>query len=512
MSKKLLKSTALVGSMTMISRVLGQARETVFAVMFGATAGMDAFLVAFKIPNFMRRLFAEGSFSQAFVPILSEYKTQKSEAEMQDLVQHVMGTLGAIVLLISLIGMLCSAVWIMAFAPGFLHDPAKFADATLLLRITFPYIFFISLTALAGGVLNCFGKFAIPAFTPVLLNITMIGSALVGARYFKLPIEAAAWGVLLGGVVQLAFQLPYLYRLKMLRWPKWGWRHPGVQRVLRLMMPALFGASIAQISLLFDTIFASFLKTGSVSWLNYSDRLVQFPLGVLGVALSTVVLPHLSRKHSQALHSDFNHSLDWAMRLVLLFALPAAVGMMVLSGPLIVTLFQYGHFSPFDAEMSTHSLIAFSFGLLFFIWVKVLVSAFYARQDTRTPVKIGLIAMAANFIFNATLIWPLAHVGLALSTSLASLVNCGLLFAVLCRRKIYQPRPGWARIWIAAVISNAVMVGVLFLLQHSFQHWIQWHLVARIGHLTVLLVAAMVCYCACLWVCGIRKKDLMFEE
>jgi putative peptidoglycan lipid II flippase len=510
MSKKLLKSTAVIGFMTLLSRILGQARETVFAVVFGATAGMDAFLVAFKIPNFMRRLFAEGSFSQAFVPILSEYKTKCTEAEMRNLVQHVTGTLGAIVLAISLFGMVFSSLWILVFAPGFIHEPVKFDMASTMLRITFPYIFFISLTALAGGVMNCFGKFSIPAFTPVLLNVCMIVAVWFFAKDFHNPIMAGAWGVFAGGVVQCAFQLPFLYKLNLLRWPKWGWNHPGVQRIIKLMIPALFGASIAQISLLLDTVFASFLQTGSVSWLNYSDRLMQFPLGIFGIALSTAVLPHLSRKYAQQDHESFNRSLDWAMRLVLMVALPASIGMMFLAGPMVITLFQYRQFTPFDALMSTHSLMAFSFGLMFFIWVKVLVSAYYARQDTRSPVRTGLYAMGTSFVMNAILIWPLGQTGLALSTSIASLVNCSLLFFRLVRRDIYKPLPGWLRIWRATIIANIVMAGLLWYLKGSFEQWVHWGISDRAWHLTMLIVIGSLGYFVSLWLCGIRKKDLVF--
>ena len=510
MSKRLLRSTATVGFMTLLSRILGQARETVFAILFGATAGMDAFLVAFKIPNFMRRLFAEGSFSQAFVPILSEYKAKYTEAEMQDLVQNVAGTLGGILLLVSLCGMIFSSIWIIVFAPGFIHETTKFDLACTLLRITFPYIFFISLTALAGGILNCFGKFSIPAFTPVLLNVCMIATAWFLSPYFKEPIIAGAWGVFLGGIVQLAFQLPFLIKLKMLRWPKWGWQHPGVQRIMKLMVPALFGASIAQISLLLDTVYASFLKTGSVSWLNYSDRLMQFPLGIFGTALSTVVLPHLARKYAQQDHVSFNHSLDWAMRLVLILALPAAIGMMLLSGPMVVTLFQYREFTPYDAMMSEHSLIAFSFGLLFFIWVKVLVSAYYARQDTRSPVRVGIYAMIASALLSLILIFPLGHVGLALSTSLASMLNCTLLFWGLLNREIYKPQPGWLKFWRAAIVGNVVMGLVLWYGKGSFDQWIHYHVWARCWHLLLIIVLGCVSYFACLWLCGIRKRDLIF--
>lgn len=508
---KLLKSAATVGFMTLLSRILGQLRETLFAILFGATAGMDAFLVAFKIPNFMRRLFAEGSFSQAFVPILSEYKSTSTEAEMKSLIQHVAGTLGLIVLCISLCGMIFSGAWVLAFAPGFWHSPEKYRLASELLRITFPYIFFISLTALAGGVLNCFGRFSVAAFTPVLLNVAMIGTALCLAPYFKDPIEAGAWGVVLGGLLQLLFQLPFLARMGLLTWPKWGWQHPGVQRVIKLMLPALFGASIAQIGLLMDTVFASFLKTGSVSWLNYADRLMQFPLGIFGIALSTVILPHLASHHSKNQHQEFNHSFDWALKMVLLVGLPASLGMMCLSGPIVISLFQYRNFTAFDAKMTQEALMAFSAGLLFFIWVKVLVSAYYARQDTRTPVRIGIIAMCVNIACNVISTRYFGHVGLAMSTTIASAFNCGMLFWILRRRNLYQPAGGWRKISLAGLFANAMMALVLWYSQGQFDHWVAATFFWRALHLTLLIVLAMVSYLASLWLAGIRPRDFLYS-
>ena len=434
MSFKLFRSTVLVSALTGISRILGLIREIVFATLFGATSGMDAFLVAFKIPNFLRRLFAEGAFSQAFVPILGEYKERQSQEEFVELIRKVSGSLALVVFWVSVIGSLSSAIWIGVFAPGFWHQAEKFSWATEMLRVTFPYLFFISLTALSGSVLNTLGKFAIPAVTPVILNIVLIAGAVFFRNYFHLPIMVLAWSVLAAGILQFLFQLPFLYQAGVLRVPVIAFRDPAVRRVLKLMIPALYGASVAQISLLFDTVFASFLKTGSVSWLYYSDRLMQFPLGVFGVALSTVVLPHLSRRVAASDHEGFNQGLAFGLRWVFLIGLPASMGLMVLARPLVLTFLNYGAFNQQDVLMTEHSLMAFSLGVVCFMAVKVLVTAFYSRQDIKTPVKIASLSVGVNIVLNALLMWPLGHVGIALATTIASLINMIFLWAMLYKK------------------------------------------------------------------------------
>lgn len=507
MSSKLFKSTIVVGFMTLLSRILGLLREMVFATQFGATGSMDAFLVAFKIPNFMRRLFAEGAFAQAFVPVFAAQSESGDREQMRQTVRFISGTLAVIVLLVALVGMATSMVWVSLFAPGFVDEPQKFDLAQQMLRITFPYIFFVSLTALAGGVLNSLHKFAVPAVTPVLLNLAIIGSVLGLSSGFQDPVVAAAYGVLMGGIIQLLWQLPFLYRVGMLVKPVWGWSQPVVRRVIKLMVPVIFGASVAQISLLFDTIFASFLKTGSVSWLYYSDRLVQFPLGVFGVALSTVVLPTLSKQHVSDQRA-YNRSLDWALRLVIVLGIPAAVGIAVLSGPMVATFFGYDAFSTHDVIMSRNSLVAFAVGLVFFIAVKVLVSAFYARQQMKTPVKIAAVSMLCNLLFNAILIWPLAHVGLALATSLGALVNVSLLYWQLRKQHIYQPESAWGRTWVATSIACLGMVSLLYWLSPNIQIWATWTAGQRIWHLLLLILSAKVVYVLLLYLCGIRKQNL----
>lgn len=502
------KSTVIVSLMTFLSRILGLLREMVFATTFGATAGMDAFLVAFKIPNFLRRLFAEGAFSQAFVPVLSEYHSQYSASDMKALIQRVSGTLALIVLMVSIIGSLTSSIWIGIFAPGFHQAGSKFHLASQMLSITFPYLFFITLTALAGGILNVFHKFAVPAFTPVLLNVCLIVFALWGAPHFKYPEIAVAWGVLVAGIFQFIFQLPFLKNLGMLVWPKWGWNDPGVKRVLKLMMPALFGASVAQISLLLDTIFASFLKTGSVSWLYYSDRLMQFPLGVIGVALSTVALPHLSKYHAHQNEAAYQETLNNALRLVFVVALPSAVMLALFSGPILVTLFGYHAFSLFDIKMSQQSLIAFAVGLLFFIAVKVLVSAFYAKQNTRIPVRIGVIAMLVNMLLNLALIFPLKHAGLALATSLAAMINALLLLVVLKRKGWFQFQGQWWRFLVPVILSLLIISGLIQWLNPTTAQWYGLPVTARVLHLAIWLCGFVLAYSGLLWIMGVRKKHL----
>jgi putative peptidoglycan lipid II flippase len=419
MSRRLLKSTAAVGGMTLLSRLLGFARDMVVARIFGASAGTDAFFVAFKIPNFMRRLFAEGAFSQAFVPVLSEYKSQREHQEVRQLVADVTGTLGGFLFLITAVGVVAAPWLIYVFAPGFSGEPDKFALAGDMLRLTFPYLLFISVTALFGGVLNTYGRFSIPAFTPVFLNLVLIAAALWLAPLMQQPIVALAWGVFIAGLVQLLFQLPYVARLGLLSWPRWAWHVEGIQRIIKLMLPAIFGSSVAQINLLFDTLLASMLVTGSVSWLYYSDRLVEFPLGVFGIALATVILPSLSKNFAEKSAEEFSRTLDWALRWVMLIGTPAMVGLLVLSGPMLTTLFLYGEFTQQDVRMASLSLMAYSVGLMGFMLVKVLAPAYYSRQDTKTPMKIGVKAMIANMVLNVVFVVPMvlyaipgAHAGL----------------------------------------------------------------------------------------------------
>ncbi|HET6725823.1 MAG TPA: murein biosynthesis integral membrane protein MurJ [Gammaproteobacteria bacterium] len=515
MKRSLFRSTSLVGGMTLLSRVLGFARDVTFAQIFGAGVVMDAFFVAFKIPNFMRRLFAEGAFSQAFVPVLGEVKAQGGEAEVRDFINRVCGTLSLVLAIVTAIGIVAAPIFIYIFAPGFTDDPNRYALSVAMLRLTFPYLLFISLTALAGGILNTYGRFGVPAFTPVILNIILIAAAIWLAPLLPRPGLALAWGVLIAGAVQLAFQVPFLWRLRLLPRPRLAGRHPAVRRTLRLMLPALFGSSVSQINMLADTLIASFLVTGSVSWLYYSDRLMEFPLGVFAIALATVILPGLSAHHAERKPEAFSATLDWALRLALVVVLPAAVGLFMLAGPLIATLFRYGEFGTHDVQMAQWSLMAYSVGLVGFTLVKILAPGYYARQDIRTPVRVGVIAVVANIVFNAAITAPLAllgfrapHAGLALSTSLAAFVNAGLLYWGLRRSGVYRAAGGWLLLIIRVVVANAAMAVMLAFGVGPLSLWFGWSGLGRAWHLAVWVVAAVAVYFGVLALIGLRPRHL----
>lgn len=508
MSNRLLKSTAVVGSVTFLSRIFGFIRDVVLAHALGAGLATDAFFVAFKIPNLLRRLFAEGAFSQAFVPVFSAYHIHRNHTELQQLVDRVAGILGLILLLVTLAGIIGAPILVMVFAPGFLEQESKYELTVHLLRITSPYLLFVSLTALAGGILNTYRQFWIPAITPLFLNLALISATLWIAPRIEVPVTALAWSVLFAGIVQLLFQLPFLARLELLPRPHPIWKDPGVQRIFKLMLPAIIGSSVVQINLLIDTLLASFLATGSISWLYYSDRLVEFPLGIFGIALATVILPSLSEKHAQASKESFSHTLDWALRWSCFIGIPAAVGLAILAGPILTTLFQYGEFSRYDVTMTSRSLIAYSFGLVPFILIKILAPGFYARQDMRTPVRIAIVAMLANIILNLALIFPLAHAGLALATSLSAWLNAGLLFLILKRQGIYYPQPGWPLLSLRIIVANAIMAMTLWWLTPTLITWLNWDILARTSHILLLISTAVAVYVTALFMMGVRPRLL----
>jgi putative peptidoglycan lipid II flippase len=509
MSKSLVKSTSAVAAMTMISRVFGFIRDMVTAHLFGAGLFSDAFFVAFRIPNFMRRLFAEGSFSQAFVPVLSEYQKQKTPEEIQRFLNSMAGTLGAVLLLVTVLGIILAPVIVKIFAGGYVVGSERYNLAVMMLRITFPYLLLISLTAFCGAILNTYSRFWVAAFTPVFLNISMIAAAIFLAPHLHIPIVALAWGVFFAGIIQLLFQIPFLRRMGLLPHPRIDFHNRGVTKVLKLMVPALFGVSVSQVNLLLDTLFASFLVVGSVSWLYFSDRLMEFPLGVFGVAISTVILPHLSRHHASESLKDFSLTLDWALRCVLLVGLPAAVVLAVISGPLLSTLLQYGHFDGHAVLMTRQSLSAFAIGIAPFMLIKILTAGFYAKQDMRTPVRIGILSMLANMIFNIILIWPLAHAGIALATSLASLVNMGFLYYFLRQKNIYQPRAGWKNFIVRLVFANLLLAGWLWFGAGDIEMWIAQKALWRGLHLFGLLGSAVIVYFLALWLAGVRPRHLL---
>ncbi|MDD3353783.1 murein biosynthesis integral membrane protein MurJ [Zoogloea sp.] len=503
----LLRALATVSGMTLLSRILGFVRDFVVARSFGAGVETDAFFVAFRLPNLLRRMFAEGAFSQAFVPILAEYKNQRSADETHALISHVASVLGVVVLIISILGALAAPAIIHTTAPGFSGSPEKFALTVELTRITFPYIFFMSLVALAGGVLNTWSRFAIPAFTPVLLNLSFIGMALFAAPYFDPPILALGWAVFIGGLAQVLLQLRPLARIGML--PRFSLRFsdPGVRRILKLMAPAILGVSVSQISLLINTVFASFLPSGSVSWLYYADRLMEFPAGMLGVALGTILLPSLSRMHADKNPQAFSELLDWGLRLTLMLTLPAALGLALLAVPLITTLFHHGAFAAEDVLQTRTALIAYSIGLAGLILVKVLAPAFYARQDIRTPVKIGLLTLALTQAMNLAFIGWLAHAGLALSIGLASCFNAGMLYRGLRQRGVYHPQPGWLGFLGKLLSALGVLAAGIHWAAGPDSLWLAASGLERTLRLCALVIGGIGVYFGVLFGLGFRIKD-----
>ncbi len=510
---RLLKSTSVVGSMTLLSRVTGLVRDIAFSHWFGAGIAMDAFFVAFRIPNLFRRFFAEGAFSQAFVPILSEYRANRSAEETRVLIARVSGTLGLVLFAVTALGVVSAPVLILVFASGFVGDGGRYEIATAMLRFTFPYLFFISLTALAGGVLNAHRRFAVPAFTPVLLNLVLIGCALWISPLLEQPALALAIGVFAAGIAQLAFQLPFLQREGLLPRPQWGGSDPGVRRILNLMLPIIFGSSVAQINILLDTWIASFLVTGSISWLYYSERLVEFPLGVFGIALATVILPSLSEHHAKDSGDAFSGTLDWALRSVLAIALPAAVGLALLAEPILTTIFYGGEFTELDVQMAAASLRAFAPGLIGFILVKVLAPGYFARQDTRTPVRIGVRAFVLGMVLNAVFVltllatrWAPPHAGLAAATTLSALFNCALLLSGLIKHGVYRPRAGWRLLFGQVLLACAAMGAFVLVLLDRLG---DWHTMSTWGQIGALLVSigggGIVYFAACLLL-GLRSR------
>ena len=517
------------GGMTMLSRVFGLVRDQVFNTTFGTTWMTDAFWVAFRIPNFMRRLFAEGSFSTAFVPVFTEIKETRDHADLKALMARTAGTLGGVLLLVTALGMLFAPQLATAFTQA---DPAPGQDQliTTLLRLTFPFLLFVSLTALAAGALNSFQRFGWPAFTPIILNLCMIAGALWGSKFTDPPILAMGWAILAAGVLQLLFQLPQLARLDLLALPRWGWTHPDVRKVMRLMVPTLLGSSVAQVNLLFDTFIAAMLVHGSQSWLSTADRFLEFPLGVFGIALGTVILPTLSRHHVNTDRAGFSKSLDWGLRTTLLIILPAMLGLMLLALPLVSTIFQYGKFTADAARMTALSVFGLSFGLPAFALVKTVLPAFYARQDTRTPVRAGLVAMVANMVFNVALLallyvlWvpdaakaegvmatlarvPGLHFALGIASALSSYLNLLLLWRWLRKANVFDPQPGWGRFLLRMLLANAAMAAAVLAGLHLAPEFTEVGKWTRIGWLGLLVGGGAATYALALLALGFRPRD-----
>jgi putative peptidoglycan lipid II flippase len=516
-TRHLLRSSAMVSFMTQMSRVLGMVRDIVLANAIGAghTPGADAFFLAFRIPQFLRRLFAEGAFAQAFVPVLAEYRAKGDKAAVRDLINHVAGVLGGTSLAVSALVVLASPWFTILFAPGFwLHDPERFGLTSDMLRITFPYLFLITMTGFASSVLNTYDRFAAAAATPILMNLTLILAATVATPWFDEPVFAMAWGVLISGMVQLVFQLPSMHRLHLMPVPKWNWQHEGVQRILKLMLPAIFGVSVSQINLMMDAILASFLPTGSVAWLYYSERVAELPLGIFGVAVATVILPSLSRSHIAESPKEFSATLDWAIRINLLIGLPAALALIVLATPILSTLFEHGQTSAHDIQMSAWATRAYALGLLGFMMIKVLAPGFYARQDLRTPVRIGVISVVAAQVMNVIFMivfhqaWGMGHVGLALATALAAYINSVLLFRGLRQQGVYRYERGWGRFVLQLLSANGAMVLVLGSLLYRWPDWSHYSWNMRVLYLGVMCSAGIGSYALMLLVSGLRPGHL----
>jgi putative peptidoglycan lipid II flippase len=503
-------SFAKIGGNTLLSRLLGFVRDLIVARVFGADVNTDAFFVAFKIPNFMRRLFAEGAFSLALVPVLHEHRSRRGFPELRRFVDDLTGTLGGVLLAVTVLGVIGAPILILVFAPGFAGAVGKQLLATEMLRLTFPYVLFISLTALAAGILNTYERFGVPAFTPVLLNLSLIGCALFLAPRMEQPIMALAWGVLIAGIAQFGLQLPFLARLELLPRPRFNPRNEGVRRVFGRMAPALFGVSVTQIGLLLDTVLASFLVTGSISWLYYSERLMEFPMGILGVALGTVILPKLSQKHQSAQSLEaFSLTLEWALRWVLLLGVPAAVGLSVLAAPLMATLFQTEAFTARDVTMASYSLMVYAIGLVAFMCVKVLAPGYYARQDARTPVRFALVALGTNLVLSLLLMRPLGHAGLALATTIGASVNAGLLMRGLVREGVFRPRGDW-RPLMAKGLGASLLMGVLIWWGSGESGaWIAASSWERVVRLAGWILAGLLVYFTALFALGVRPRHFL---
>lgn len=510
----LLKTLFTVGSMTFASRILGFVRDTLIARVFGAGMFTDAFIVAFRIPNFLRRISAEGAFSQAFVPILAEYKQQRTHNETKALINHVATLLGLFLVVLTILGMLAAPWVVQVTAPGFAADATKFDLTVDLLRITFPYILFISLVSLSGGVLNTYGNFSTPAFTPVWLNVSFIVAMLLAAPYFDNSIRVLAWAVFVGGILQLLYQLPYLSKLGLIPRIDLNLHDEGVWRILKLMGPAIIGVSAPQISILINTVIASSLVTGSVSWLYFADRLMEFPTGLLGVALGTILLPSLSKSVADKDDNEYSHLLDWGLRLTFMLALPAAVALAVLAVPLITSLFMYGAFTAHDVTMTKVPLMAYSFGLVGLILVKVLAPGFYSRQNIKTPVKIALFTLVVTQLMNVLFVFVLdfkefRHAGLALSIGLGACVNAGLLFYHLRKRGYYHPQSGWWLFLFKLALAVVVMAIAVHFVAGADVLWFDYNLIDKILRLLGLLLIGAGTYFVMLWLMGIRVKDFM---
>jgi putative peptidoglycan lipid II flippase len=507
------RAAVSVSAMTLASRITGFIRDILIAIHFGAGSAADAFFVAFRIPNLLRRLFAEGAFSQAFVPVLGQWRSRQGDEATRALAAKVQGMLIVSLLVISAIGVVAAPLLVYLIGSGFARDPDKFSLTVLLLRICFPYILFISLVSLAAGVLNTYGKFKAAAFAPVLLNLSFIGFILLAAQRFEQPVLALAVAVFFGGVAQLVFLMAALSRIGMLVMPRWDPKDEGVIRILKLMGPAILGVSVAQISMIINTNIASHLGDGAVSWIYYADRLLEFPSALLGVALGTVLLPSLVRHHSASDPGAYSRLLDWGLRITLTLALPAALALALMAVPIVSTLFWHGDaFTRHDVMMTRHALIAYSVGLAGLILVKVLAPGFYARQNIRTPVKVAIATLVITQLLNLALVPLLSHAGLALAISAGAWFNAGWLWFLMLRSGAYRPEPGWGAFLFKLAIALYLMGGAIWYSMGRESSWFELPGGARAVRLALVIVAGALAYFAALGVMGFRPRDFARHE
>jgi len=526
LSEKLIKSGVIVSVMTLLSRVLGLVRDVVIANVLGAGVAADVFFFANKIPNFLRRLFAEGAFAQAFVPVLSEYHANDEkyglsvkEGETRKLIAQVSGTLGVIISIVTLVGMIASPIFVMLFGPGWFADwlnggpkAQQFELASSLLKITFPYLWFVSLTALSGAILNTFGRFAVSSFTPVLLNICIITCAIYLSPLFDNPAYALAWGVFIGGFAQFAFQIPFIIKAGVFVKPQWAWHTKGVAKIRRLIVPALFGVSVTQINLLLDTLIASILVTGSISWLYYADRLLEFPLGLFGIGIATVILPSLSKLHTKQNNREFSDTITWGLKIVSLFGWPALAGLIVLAQPIIMILFMRGEFSQVTVIQVSFALFAYLSGLMSFMFIKILAPAYYARQDTKTPVKIGIKAMLANMVFNLMLAPFFGYIGLAIATAMSATLNAILLYRGLKAQDVFQLSSKTLIFMLKIILSSVVMALVVNYMSPPFDLWLNMIFSERVITLVQCITLGGLSYFFSILLLGIRMQDFKIKS
>jgi putative peptidoglycan lipid II flippase len=499
--------------MTLASRITGFVRDTIIAVMFGAGAATDAFFVAFRIPNLLRRLFAEGAFSQAFVPVLGEYRGKHGDEATKELAGKVLAVLTVFLFVVTLAGIIAAPALVYLMSAGFAKDPDKFALTVAMLRICFPYILFVSLVSFSAGLLNTWGRFKVPAFTPVLLNLSFIGFALLVAPHMERPIMALAWAVFFGGVAQLVFQVPFLKRIGMLPRPRWDPKDESVMRILRLMAPAALGVSVAQISLVINTQIASWLGDGPVSWIYYADRLMEFPSALLGVALGTVLLPSLVRHHATDDKRAYSRLLDWGLRITLILSLPAALALAMLATPLISTLFWHGDaFTQHDVFMTRNALMAWAVGLVGIILVKILAPGFYAKQNMRTPVKVAIVTLVVTQLLNAVFVPLFRHAGLPLAISVGALFNAGWLWFLMRRSGHYVPEPGWGAFLLKLTVALYLMGGALWYTMGRESVWFELAAGPRAAKLAMVIAAGTLAYFAALTAMGLRLRDFSRHE